>query len=262
MFRTGPPPDYPLFDVHLNVLPQGCAAPAGFYRTMGVEHLDDVGVAEGCVMPPALPNLGVASLALRDWAAGHSRWRPLARLGGRRGPRPVTGLWQAREVARAVIERSKEGAVTLDGFAGVKLMPHRAGVPERSVLDDIGRRRLPVLVHCGEMCPPAWIERNLLPYLQGPVILAHLGSWPCSADLLQAAVDLALRIARIFLETSGASIGNFLAFAASRVPDKLMFGSNAPMCPPAVQWAHVAAAVADDRVLERVAHRNARALFA
>ena len=163
LFRPGPPPDLPLFDVHLNVLPAGHAAPDGFYRTMGVSELDDAGIAEGCIVPPALSDLSNASLALRDWALERPRWRPLARLGGGRGPRPVTGLWQAPAVVRAALRPAVHPPLNLDGFAGVKLMPHLSGVPDTPVLAQIKDRRLPALVHCGEMCPPAWVEQVLLP---------------------------------------------------------------------------------------------------
>ena len=261
LFRSGPPPGLPLFDVHINLLPPETEPPPGFYRTLAPAELEELGVAEACLSPPALDDLEGASRRLRTWAQGQPRWRPLARIGGRRGPRPVTGRGQVRQALRRAIRPKPPALPTLDGYAGVKLMPPVSGLPDLDVLAEIARRRLPALVHAGAMCPPNWIAERLLPHLRGPVILAHLGSWPCAAEALHDAVELARRDERVYLETSGASIGNFIAYAAERVPEKLLFGSNAPMCPPLVQWAHVAAAVKDDRTLERLASRTARALF-
>ncbi len=261
LFRDGSAPELPLFDVHVNLLPPGAPAPTGFYAALTPAQAEGFGLAGACVSPPALDDLMDGNRRLLGWTTAHpGRWRPLARLGGRRGPRPVTGRWQVRAALRGAV-RPREAMPPLDGFAGVKLMPPVSGVPDIEVLEEIGRRRLPVLVHAGALCPPAWIARRLLPRLRGPVILAHLGSWPCAAEALRDAVELAARDERVHLETSGASIGNFIAYAAGRVPGKVVFGSNAPMCPPAVQWAHVAAAVRDDRTLERIASGTARELF-
>ena len=205
-----------------------------------------------------------------DGARGAGGWRALLRLDAGGGARPVSGpLGNAR--AALARRRARDGAVAralleeptlLDGFAGVKLMPQATGLPGEEVLDVLARSGLPLLVHAGILCPPRWLERHLLPRFAGPVILAHLGSWPCSADDLADAVALAGRDARVHLETSGANIGNFVRHAAERVPEKLLFGSNRPMCPPAVQFAHVAASVHDDDTLRALASGNARRLFA
>lgn len=240
IFRPGPAPLLPLFDVHINLRPPG-AAPD---RVDGVsnEDLPGLGVSEGCIAWPCTADAAEAHERLRTEAA--SRWRSFA-LVSRIRPRRQAG----------------DPLPALDGFAGVKLMLREGRPPDAGTRRELARRRLPVLVPSGASCPPAWLERTLLPDLDGPLILGHLGSWPCAAEHLEDAVELAKRHSRVFLETSGASIGNFIAHAAERVPDKVLFGSNAPMCPPRIQWAHVAAAIRDDRTLERVAGGNARRLF-
>ena len=300
LFRTAPlPPGLDVFDVHVNALPTGVAAPPGIYRTVSIDEVlgdaeDDRGVpAEGsdgplddvsgkgddrprfragCVTPPAGIEFLDSSRRLRarvDRPDGEG-WGVLLRLDAGGGARPVAGPLAGPRAALAG-RRARDGLVgralleepaLLDGFAGTKLMPQATGLPGDEVIDALGRRALPVLVHAGILCPPRWIERHLLSRLDAPVILAHLGSWPCSADDLAHAVELAARDERVHLETSGANIGNFIRHAAERVPEKLLFGSNRPMCPPPVQFAHVAASVHDDDVLRAIARGNAERLFA
>ncbi len=262
LFRPILPPPPPLFDVHVNALPPGAAPAGGFYATQGIDAIAKLSVSRALVSPPALPGYAAANAALRAWAGGTGgRFSAMARLGGATGPRPINGLWQARGAVRAALRKRPSDVDTFAGFAAVKLMPHVDGLPAPDVLADINRHKLPVLVHAGAMCPPGWLARRLLPHLEGPMILAHLGAWPCAAEALSDAVDLAVADPRVYLETSGASIGNFIAHAAEKAPTKILFGSNAPMCPPLVQWAHVAASVLDDAVLEGIAWRNAHGLF-
>lgn len=165
------------------------------------------------------------------------------------------GWWGMTRLRRA------DGPEVLDGCKGVVLEPRAAGLPGRRLLEEINERRLPTLIPSGRLCPPAWIAHKLLPRLETTVILGHLGSRPCEERHLRHAVGLARSHANVFLETSLACIGNFITFAAREVPEKILFGSHAPVCSPHVQWAHVAAAVDHDATLERIAHKTARALF-
>lgn len=292
LFRARPlPPDLTVFDVHVNALVADVPPPPGLYRTVGVEEILDAergaetgaaavsgldGTAPrfrgGCMTPPAGIDLLEGSRRLRARLAADEThgWRALLRLDDGGGERPVAGPLAAPRAALAR-RRARDGRVAralleepalLDGFAGVKLMPQATGLPSDAVLDVLARRALPLLVHAGLLCPPRWLERHLLPKVDGPIVLAHLGSWPCAADELADAVALAARDPRVHLETSGANIGNFIRHAAERVPEKLLFGSNRPMCAPAVQFAHVAASVPDDDTLRAIASGNAGRLFA
>ena len=297
LFRTTPlPSGLDVFDVHVNALPADVAPPTGIYRTVSIDDVlagarteraapgESLGRAHeatgarprfrsGCVTPPAGIDLLDGSRRLRarvDEPDGR-RWRALLRLDAGGGARPVAGPLSGPRGALAR-RGARDGRVgrtllaepaLLDGFAGVKLMPQATGLPGDEVLAVLAERGLPVLVHAGILCPPRWIERHVLTKLGDcPLVLAHLGSWPCSADDLAHAVELAARDERVHLETSGANIGNFLRHAAERVPEKLLFGSNRPMCPPPVQFAHVAASVHDDDVLRAIARGNAERLFA
>jgi len=296
--RTPVPAGLDVIDVHLNALGSGIEPAPGFYaaETLAAMQADPGGTGDGAdddaprfvggiAAPPAGVELLHASMALQDDLLGTPGWQCWLRLDDEGGQRPPSGpLAQAalRLGADGLLSRvSRRGgtgagagagtgavAAAIDAdpellarFAGVKLMPQHSGLPGRTTLAHLARHGTPVLVHAGIQCPVSWLERHLLPHLSGPVVLAHLGSWPCSADDLHRAVELASRDARVHLETSGANIGNFLRHAVDRVPERILFGSNRPMCAPRVQFAHVAASVADDATLAAIAHGNAARLF-
>ena len=100
---------------------------------------------------------------------------------------------------------------------------------------------------------PALIPREH----RGPIVLAHLASYPCAAEALLAALDRMEDDPRLVLETSGASIANFVSVAAARFPERVVFGSGAPRFDPRAQLMHVASALPDDALLRMVLHDNA-----
>ena len=257
-------PPYGLFDVHANVgfsdrehLSFGQLSEGAF-----LDLMETSGVARACAFPPMMGRYRQANERLADWAATTGgRVLPFARLGGRRGPRPLRQSWQVRETLASLFRQRPSDAADLERYAGVKLIPHMSGLPSRGVLARISELRLPVLVHAGVPSPPAWIEKALVARLRSPVILAHLGAFPCDAGGLREAVELARRHPHVYLDTSGAWMAGFITYAAERVPEKLLFGSDAPMVHPLVAWSHLASAIRDDRVLEQIAHGNANVVF-
>lgn len=91
----------------------------------------------------------------------------------------------------------------------------------------------------------------------GPIVLTRLAAYPCDADRLLATLDRMDGDPRLLLETSGASISGFIAAAVGRHPERVMFGSGAPVFDANAQVLHVAAALPDDGALRRVLHDNA-----
>lgn len=267
LFRADPAtvPDVPLFDVHANLGTTDTDG-IGYGRLAAGEYVDlmaESGIRRVCAFPPLMADYAQANIDLRDWAASQSACiLAFARLGGADGPRPIRQFWQARRALRSRLLGTPAPAIDLDGFAGIKLIPHLSGLPDAATFDVINQRGLPVLVHAGQHSPPRWIEQRLLPRLKTPVILAHLGGYPTEADLLADAVDLATREPQVHLDTSGVWVSEFLRFAARRVPNKLLFGSDAPLTHPRVAWLQLATAVRDDAVLEAVGWHNAERLFA
>ena len=265
LFRSNlPDPPDRLIDVHVNVgitdadgLSYGRLPPDEYLPMMRSS-----GTTTACVFPPLMDQYREANQSVRTWAQDtDASLRPFARLGGARGPRPVRAFWQARRTVRSWFEPSSPDVDTLDGYAGAKLIPHMSGIPDVDLLREVSRRGLPTLIHAGTHSPASWIESQLLPRLDAPVILAHLGAYPCNANALKEAVDLAERVDRVYLDTSGVWLAGFMEHAVSRIPHKLVFGSDTPLMHPLVAWRHVASAVHDDTVLERIAFRTAEQIL-
>ncbi|MGB5952224.1 MAG: amidohydrolase family protein, partial [Ornithinimicrobium sp.] len=199
--------------------------------------------------------------ASAPWAGA---WRPFARLGG---PVPLPtldgrpSLWQVRRSLRSRIGHRVEdvqgGPDALRQYSGVKLLPHMDGFPESQWLDAITEFDLPVLIHCGEHVPPASIEHSLIRRLRTPIVLGHLGSFPASMPHLLQAIELAERYPHVLLETSACWLAEFVALASRRVPEQLIFGSDAPLMHPTVAWNLVATSVDNDALCERIAHGTA-----
>ena len=91
--------------------------------------------------------------------------------------------------------------------------------------------------------------------------LAHLGAFPDGEADLKGAVDLAARDERVYLDTSGIWIADFLAYAAERVPEKLIWGSDCPLTHPRVAWRFVTSVVKDDRLLAKIGHETAKEVY-
>lgn len=247
-----------LIDVHVHLSADG---EAGLPATAWPDIAASAGVAGAFAFPPLRGSYAAANAALRDWAAtSGGAVRPFARLGGP-VPTTVPALWQLRRAARSRVGRRAPdlagGLDDLRGFAGVKMLPHLDGWPSGEALDAIDELGLPVLVHAGEHLAPDVIEKRLVARIRGPVVLGHLGAFPASAPHLLQAVAVARRHERVLLETSAAWLAEFVALAAREVPGQVVFGSDAPLVHPLVAWRHVASAVRDDEVCERIAHRTA-----
>jgi hypothetical protein len=218
--------------------------------------MDASGIAQSNIFAPFREGgYREANRTLRETAqASGGRLRALARLGGRRQPVTEPQLWMARRaLSKALRSRPDElGHEGLDGFAGVKLLPHLDGMPSRALFRAMRERKLPVLIHAGRYATPTWIARHVLPRTGGPLVLAHLGAFPAQEHLLRDAVALAESEGRVWLDTSGIWIAGFLRYAAARVPHKLIFGSDAPFTHPAVAWDHLARSVPDAGLARRI----------
>lgn len=255
------PPSYPLVDVHVHLGPSDSTE--AYYPTLSgaeyLQHAQAAGVQRAYAFPPyRLSGYREANAALRDWAmTTDGRVGCFARL---RGPDVLYAqfpphLWQVRKRLRRT-RRSSDIPGSLEGFDGVKLLPHLDGVPPDVQMREIHDRQLPVLVHGGRYVSPAWIVKNLLPRTSGTLIIAHLGGFPHENGLLEEGLAAARDHPRIYLDTSGIWDVSFIQRAVRRVPDKLIFGSDAPLTTPAVAWQHVASAVDDVDVLRMLGHQT------
>jgi hypothetical protein len=255
----------PHTDIHVHVGPSD--TDELYYPTLTADEcmrmMHSSGISRSFVFAP-LREGGYRSAntdLLRAAQASGGRLRALARVGGRRMPITEPHVWMVRR-ALAKARRSRPDDVdTLDEYAGVKLLPHLDGMPPRRIFDRIAERSLPIVIHAGRFSTPRWIARNVLPRTDGPLVLAHLGSFPSERDLLEDAVALAAREPRVWLDTSGVWSAEFVRYAAGRVGDRLVFGSDAPLTHPAVAWNHVARALEDDGLLRRIGSEAATEIF-
>ena len=261
-------PPFPLIDVHVHLGPSDTGE-VYYPHLSGDEYLglmDAARVEQACAFAPLRTDgYQAANVSLKTWSASiNGRVRAFARLGGRAVPMTEPELWLLRRKASSLLRRRPpdfDYLEDLGSFAGVKLAPHLDGLPSDAVFAYIAELALPVLVHAGRYSPPRWIERVILPKVRGPVILAHLGAFPCVEPMLREAVDMAQHHPNVYLDTSGAWISSFIRYAAERVPEKLLFGSDAPLAHPLVAWHHVASVVRDEHLLERIGRGTARELF-
>jgi hypothetical protein len=223
------------------------------------------GVVRAFAFPPLrLDGYGRANRELADWCDTTGGCvRPLARVGGRHLPLRELRLWLLRSKIRRLVERRGPDVQLseLVRFAGLKLLPHLDGVPGPEVFDRANELQLPVLTHAGRFVPPDWIERAVLPMVKTRLVLAHLGAFPNCETLLKNAVALAARNERVYLDTSGVWIADYLAYAAKRVPHKLLFGSDCPLTHPRVAWQHVEQAVRNDAILEKIGWQTTKEVF-
>ncbi len=256
------PPEYPLTDVHVHL---GSSDSGEIYYPNfdGEEyqrHMAVAGVTRAAAFPPfRTDGYATANAALRDWAPStNGRVAAFARLGGAAVPLaqwpPLP--WQVRRWARRAPRPSDLPDESLDGFGGVKLLPHLDGLPPTSQLEQIADRRLPIVIHGGRFVTAGWIARRLLPRTTGPVIIAHLGAFPHEERLLTQAIEVAKAHPRIYLDTSGIWDSAFCARAAEAVGEKLLLGSDAPLTTPAIAWQHLVSSIGDAGVVRAIGHDN------
>lgn len=248
------PPRTPLFDVHVHVGPSDTGEL--FYPNMKPAEWESIigqsDVRRSCVFPPLRDTYLRANEALADWAEQtDGAVLPVARLGGEI-PWTTRQLWQLRRKLRGRLDVRRPDVGDLSRFAAVKLLPHLDGLPDDAMFHRINELRLPVIVHGGIHVTAKWIEEEVLSRTVGPVIIAHLGAFPAGDNELVEAIEVARRNERAYLDTSGVLLAAFLTYAADRVGDKLVFGSDAPLTHPLVAWHHLRVSVDDDALLDQI----------
>ncbi len=256
-----------LFDCHAHV---GASDTGELYygHLTGAEYLRlmrQAGVERAIVFPPLQANgYAAANQGLLAWCATTGgQVRPLARVGGRHIGLTEPQAWLLRRKLRRMVGARPDDLALddLPRYAGIKLLPHLDGVPGPDVFARVAELGLPVLTHAGHYVPAGWIERAILPQVRTKLVLAHLGAFPDRQAELEAAVALAARDDRVYLDTSGIWIADFLAYAVERVPGKLLFGSDCPLTPPAVAWQLLASVVRDPGLRARIGHEAAQEVF-
>ena len=115
---------------------------------------------------------------------------------------------------------------------GLKMHSHE-GFPTRGIMNILQEHDLPLLIHTRE---PFELIPLLKAYPDVKIIIAHLGSPTNYYHQIQA-IYLAEKYDNVYLDTSvGSDIFENLRLAVERAgPEKILFGSDAPVYHPAVE---------------------------
>lgn len=234
----------------------------------GEEYLQlmaDAGVTSAIAFPPLqVGGYRAANESLIAWCdSSGGRVRALARLGGRHIGLTEPRLWLLRrKIRRWFSQRPADLDLNdLHRYAGVKLLPHLDGVPARGVFAACNELGKPLLTHAGRFVTPRWVARAILPQVRTKLVLAHLGAFPDRERELRDAVELVANDERVYLDTSGIWINDFLAYAVKRVPQKILFGSDCPLTTPAVAWNQVCSVATDSGLQQRIGYEAALEVF-
>ncbi len=152
-------------------------------------------------------------------------------------------------------------------FVGVKLHPlldafHPNDPRLHPLMEEIVRRRMPVLLHSGHpiFSLPWSIEELAREFPDARVILGHMGHG--NIVYINASIDVAERNPNVYLETSGMPMHTKIAEAVRRVgPDKVMYGSDIPFHEIGVEVRKVLVSGLEPELVRRVLSENARKLF-
>jgi uncharacterized protein len=191
-----------------------------------VSMLDAAGIDKGVIMTYTdLPGPNPDALAYIVQAANRfpDRLVPFVRLNPNYG-----------DAIGPILDR----AVEL-GINGVKLHPtttlaHPAGEATVTLLRRCADLRLPVLFHCGDdpyTTPQAvGLAGQAVPDCS--IVLGHMGGYLHVED----AIDEAMRLPNLFLETSAMPYPWHIATAVKRLgADRVIFGSDGPGCNPSLE---------------------------
>jgi predicted TIM-barrel fold metal-dependent hydrolase len=161
--------------------------------------------------------------------------------------------------------RLLERAITEHGMKGLKLHPvgtldHPGSPATVRLLRLAGERGAPALFHCGDepMTTPTAIAAGAVQAPDTTVILGHMGGY--------LHVDEAIRVAErhpnIVLETSAMPYPDKIRAAVDRIgPDRVVYGSDGPGCPPRLELRKVLAAGLSEAERRLVLHDNMQRLF-
>ena len=119
------------------------------------------------------------------------------------------------------------------GLRGIKV--HGAEcMPTRELMEAAAKYRMPVLVDTKGQSLPVDMAAGAYPEVN--IIIAHLGSFDGVIEAHQAAIDLMIRHANVYADSSSVRFFDYLQQAVQRAgAGKLLFGSDGPLLHPGVE---------------------------
>jgi len=252
-------------DVHLKLEPEESRRRRASSDPEQVEReLHQAGIVRALVFPGERES---GYLKANNAVARESVGRPfvaLARINGAREPGEGLGS-RLRNVtaSRGEDHTSPEDVEQYaydDRFAGFKLHPAVDGLPDEEVLGELETRGLPVVTYGGHGFPPSTIAETLLEY-DFPLVISHFGGHPLDDELMHDAIDLLDRSDGCYLDTSFVRERDPLERAVREHPDRVLFGSGAPVSHPNVAIMEILTLDVPEDAMRKVFAKNAARLF-
>jgi hypothetical protein len=191
-----------------------------------VRAMDEAGVDAAVLMTLAdLPGVNPAAMELVADAC-------------RRFERRLYGFVRLHPARDGVPELLRT-AITELGFLGLKLHPvstlaHPAGDATIALVRAAGEFGVPTLFHCGDepFTTPLAIAGAAAACPDSTIILGHMGGY----YHVDEAIDVAEEYGNVVLETSAMPYPDKIREAVARIgADRVVFGSDGPMSPPALE---------------------------
>ena len=220
---------------------------------LAIEQLDAAGVQTAVIMtitdaPEVNPT------ALEMIADVCARWPGRFEAYARIHP------WYGDEAERLVVR-----AISELRFVGLKLHPvttiaHPADESSLRLIRAAARLGAPTMIHCGDdpFCTPLELEQAAIRVPEATIVFGHMGAYFHSED----ALAVAERCENVMLETSACPYPERIGEAVRRVgAERVIFGSDGPGCPPAIELDKVRRAGLTPAELRKVLYENQRALM-
>ncbi len=152
-------------------------------------------------------------------------------------------------------------------FLGMKMHPlldgfHPNDPSVHPLIELLVERDLPVLIHSGHpiFTLPWSIEELAVSFPAAKIVLGHMGHG--NVVYINGSIEVALRNANVYLETSGMPMHTKIREAYERVGEtRVLFGTDVPFHHPVVEIKKVELSGLPPAAVERVLSRNGRLLF-
>ncbi|HWO70028.1 MAG TPA: amidohydrolase family protein [Actinomycetota bacterium] len=215
---------------------------------------DRIGI-DVIVAAPARPrdyHLGPANDALARFAAeSGGRVIALGRVD------PTDGARAVREAGRCLDEL---------GCAGIFLHPGEEACPitqARNILEVAQRRRAPVVVAAGlfALSEPLQVSQVAAEFPETPVVMTNCGNLNISGLALADAWLAVTSTANLRVLTNGEYRQDFIERLAAADPERVLYGSMAPVFDPDFEWKRLSSARMSDEARKAIQGGNATRLF-